>query len=216
MTKNESFKRRIRARMERTGERYAAARKSLIDQTDTGGRRWVSEPEVSDDAVQSKTGRGWNEWCDLIEAWPGRQDGHTAIASYLRDDLGVDPWWAQTVTVGYERITGLRLPHQRPDGTFVADKSKTVTIDAAELRRMLLDSEDRRDLFPGHETALRSSPESKSIRISLGPGVASISVEPKGEDRSRVAVSHERLPTFDDVAEWKFYWAEWLEALDGS
>jgi hypothetical protein len=32
MTRQESFKRRIRARMEKTGEKYGAARRSLIEQ----------------------------------------------------------------------------------------------------------------------------------------------------------------------------------------
>ena len=110
MTQQESFKRRIRARMEKTGERYLAARRILIDQASKNRRRtWKAEPETSDDSVSSATGRGWDDWCDLIDEWPGHADGHTAIAAYLIAEHGVDPWWAQSVTVGYERITGLRL-----------------------------------------------------------------------------------------------------------
>ena len=38
MTRNESFKRRIRARMAKTGEKYNAARRALIEQaTDRRG-----------------------------------------------------------------------------------------------------------------------------------------------------------------------------------
>ena len=54
--------------------------------------------------IRQNTGRGWDDWCDVIDAWPGRVDGHTAIATYVREDLGIGPWWGQGVTVGYERL----------------------------------------------------------------------------------------------------------------
>jgi hypothetical protein len=38
--------------------------------------------------------------------------------------------------VGYERITGLRLRHQHPDGTFSAGKSGTISVDSGALREM--------------------------------------------------------------------------------
>jgi hypothetical protein len=215
MTRQETFKRRIRARMEKTGERYGAARRVLIDQSGrNGGRAWVAEPELDDDKIREATGRGWDEWCDIIDAWPGHADGHTAIAAHLREDLGVDGWWAQSVTVGYERITGLRLPYQRPDGTFNAGKTRTVSVDMYALRGMLLDDDDRADLFPGLDTELRSKPTSKVIRLGIGPGVAQIAMDPQPDGRATISISHEKLPTAGSVEEWKGYWSDWLEAID--
>lgn len=215
MTRQEAFKRRIRERMEKTGERYGAARRVLINQT-SEGRTWVAEPEMSDESVRSATGRGWDEWCDILDAWPGHTQGHTAIAAYIREGHGVDGWWAQTVTVGYERITGLRLRYQQPDGTFSAGKSRTVIVDASSLREMLLDDTDRADLFPGLDTELRSRPASKVIRIAIGPGTAQIALDPKDDGTTKVAIVHERLPASDDVEQWKGYWSEWLAAIDES
>lgn len=215
MTKHEGFKHRIRARMEKTGERYGAARRSLIDQASAGHRRsWVAEPELSDDAVRAATGRSWEEWCDILDAWPGHGEGHTAIAAHLQERHGIDGWWAQTVTVGYERITGLRLRYQRSDGTFSANKSRTVTVDADALRELLLDEAGRADLFPRIDTELRSRPTSKVVRLAIGPGTAQIAVEPKGNGRVRVAVAHERLPSAEEAQRWRDYWAEWLAAID--
>ena len=215
MTRQESFKRRIRQRMEKTGERYGAARRVLIDQSSTeGGRIWASEPEMADDTLREATGRGWDEWCDIIDAWPGHSDGHTAIATYLHDEHDVAGWWVQTVTVGYERITGLRLPHQQPDGTFSAGKSRTVTADAGLLREMLLDDDDRADLFPGLETELRSRPNSKVLRIGIGSGTAQLALDPQGHGRVKITVAHDKLPTADAVEEWKGYWSDWMEAVD--
>lgn len=215
MTRQESFKRRIRARMEKTGERYVAARRVLIEQaTRDRSRTWVAEPEVGDDAVREATGRRWEEWCDLIDAWPGNEQGHTAIAAWLRDELGVDGWWAQTVTLGYERITGRRLPYQQPDGTFTVNKTKTVGVETDLVKKMLVDVDHRGDLVPGQETELRSRPGSKVVRLGMGPGVAQIALEPKDGGRTTVSVAHESLPTAESVEEWRFYWTEWLEALD--
>ena len=214
MTKQESFKQRVRARMATTGERYAAARRVLLDQAEhRGGRTWHAEPEMPDDSVRAATGRGWDEWCDVIEAWPGHVDGHAAVAAWVHEKNDITHWWAQGVTVGWERITGRRLPNQMSDGTFTAGKTKTVHVESDELRAALLDEATRADLFPGHATTLRSKPTSKAIRIAFEHGSALFTLTPKPDGRTTVNVSHERLPDLDAVNEWKFYWTDWLEAL---
>lgn len=215
MTRQESFKRRIRARMEQTGEKYNAARRALLERT-RSERDWVSEPETSDAALRGATGRGWEEWRRILDAWPGDVEDHGAVARHIEQEHGVEGWWAQTVTVGYERITGLRLPYQRPDGTFTAGKSRTVTVDAHALRELLLDEDGRRHLFPGLDTELRSRPTTRDPRIRIGPGTALFSLDEAGDGRVKITVTHEKLPDSDHVGLWKEYWADWLEALDGS
>ncbi len=220
MTSQANFKRRVRDRMARTGERYAAARRMLLEHAEhrRAGQRRVrhAEPELDDHAVAHATGRDWNTWCDAIDAWPGHTQGHTAVAQWLCDHHAVDAWWAQSVTVGWERITGIRKPHQMADGTFTAGKSRTIAGDAAALRAMLLDAAAHADLFPGHVSAVKSKPASKSIRLAIGEGTAQFDLEPKGDGRVKVTVSHAKLPTADAVEAWKFYWSEWLEAIDAS
>jgi hypothetical protein len=217
MTRQETFKRRIRQRMEKTGERYGAARRNLIEKSDTmTQRKWVSEPEMADDTLREATGKGWDEWCEVIDGWPGNQEGHTAIATFLREDHEVDGWWAQTITVGYERITGMRLPYQQPDGTFSAGKSRTVAADPGLLRDLLLNDEDRADLFPGMETELRSRPTAKTLRIGIGPGTAQIAIETVDDGRAKVSIAHDKLPSPESVEDWKAYWTDWLEAIDGA
>jgi hypothetical protein len=210
MTRQESFKGRIRARMEATGEKYGAARRVLIEKAQGNG--WVSDPETSNERVIEATGRGWDQWCSIIDAELGPGTVHSTIAAHLVEHHGVDRWWAQTVTVGYERIKGLRLKHQMADGTFTAGRSRTVAIDGELLRKMLL--AEREELFPGFETELRSKPESKSIRIAIGPGTAEIALEPTRDGRTRVTVAHAKLPTSIEVAAWREYWSGWLAALD--
>ncbi len=215
MSELDSVMLRIGERMADVADRYAIERSTNVQREVEGRRRvWISEPEFADDALRERTGQGWDDWCDVVEAWPGRDSGHTAIATYLRDERGVEAWWAQTITVGYERIVGLRLPYQRPDGTFTANKSMTVGVDAEVLREMLLDDELRQHLFLGEDTELRSKPVSKTVRLQIGPGIALLSLV-GSNGKTKVTIAHEHLPTYDDVAKWKFYWSEWLRAIDG-
>ena len=119
---------------------------------------------MSEGSVKSATSRGWDEWCDLRDARPERLDGHTAIASFLVGEARLDGWWAQTVTVGYERITGLTpsIPTRRWNLHY--RKTRTVTVNGDWLRALLLDGGARSELFPGLGTELRSKPTSKVIR----------------------------------------------------
>lgn len=214
MTTHESFKKRVRARMARTGERYTTARRALLDTRPNQGRTWVSAPEMSDDAIRAGTEHGWDHWCDLIDSWSVEPWDHRAVAARLEAEYPVNGWWAQSLTVGYERITGRRLPHQMADGTFTANRSKTVAAEAGKLREFLLDDEHRLDLFGGEVTELRSRPTAKAIRLAVGPGVATIGLEARPDGRTKVTVQHQKLPISDDVDRWKFWWEEWLEAID--
>ncbi len=225
MTRNESFKKRVRARMATTGERYGAARRILLEQAArrqsaeaAGGRAWAATPEVSDEAVRSATGRGWDEWVDVVEADPVAEEGHAAVAAWVGEVHGVDGWWAQAVTGGWERITGRRLPGEMPDGTFTVNRSRTLSADAdvdrATLRALLLDDDERAALFPSMESRLRSSATAKTLRIGLPDGVAQVAVEERPDGRVRVAVQHQGLPSPDDVDPWRTFWSDWLAALD--
>lgn len=217
MTSNASFKHRIRARMAKTGERYTAARAQLLAQLAQRAagrqRRWISEPEVDDAAVRKGTGEGWEHWCQQIEQAGLAQAPHPDIARWLQGE-GVGLWWAQTVTVGYERISGRRLPYQRADGSFTAGRSKTVAVDAGALREALLDAEARAELLPEHASELRSKPTSKDIRLAIGPGVAIIRLQTLADGRAKLSIEHNGLPDSEAAERWRHWWGEWLEALD--
>ena len=217
MTSNASFKKRIRERMAKTGERYGAARRILIQQAttrDTVTRVWVSQPEQPDDSVIAHTGRSWDEWCDLIDTWPEADLGHAAVAARVLDEFDVTGWWGQGITVGWERITGRRLVNQMSDGTFTASVTRTICIDATELREMLYDDDDRADLFGGMPSEMRSRPGVKVPRIRLDSGTVSIAMDEKPGGRTTVSVAHEKLSAPADVEQWKPFWTDWLEALD--
>jgi len=80
---------------------------------------------MAPERVLEATGRTPDDWYALVDAADGRTIGHTAIAAWLVEQ-GVDPWWAQGVTIGYEQSRGLRVPGQRSDGTFAVSASRQV------------------------------------------------------------------------------------------
>lgn len=201
---------------------------------------WAAEPETPDWSVRAATGRHWEEWVALIDAGPGRAAGHPAIAAWVHETAPeISGWWAQGVTVGYERITGLRLPGQMPDGTFTVSRTRLLDVDRDALRARFLDDAERAALFPGFALALRSKPASKSLRFGLTEhsepagtpdaaaaanptdaavgadrGVLMLTVDPAPGDRVRLTVTHEKLPAFTELDSWKSRWSAWLDTLE--
>ena len=66
-------------------------------------------------------------------------------------------WWTQTVTVGYERIKGLRAIGQRRDGGYEANKSKTFAAPAPVVFRAFAHARVRRTWLPGVTVKVRKS-----------------------------------------------------------
>src|SRR3954468_22044064 len=120
MTKQRSFKRFVRARMEKTGESYAAARAVLLAATEpTAGSPDGDRPPLvtSDENIRRRTGRGWEEWFDLLDDWGAAQRTHRETARWVAERLGIGPlvWEAQAVTHSYERVRGLREVGEHAD-----------------------------------------------------------------------------------------------------
>ena len=130
MTTHKTLKRRVRARMEKTGERYTVARRNVL--SEPASERGAPEPAaagapppVSDDAVRKGTGRSWEEWFGILDAAGAVAWKHPDIARWLAAEFAISGWWAQGVTVGFERARGLRARHERPSG-FSLSVTKTV------------------------------------------------------------------------------------------
>ena len=138
----------------------------------------------------------------------------------MREAHDVEPWWAQGVTVGYERITGIRLPGQMPDGTFTVSRSRTLSGDIGALRSVLLDDVARADLFPGLRTTLRSKPTAKQLRFGVADGasgeaagILAIAADALASG-VKLVVTHEKLPSIEAADGWKAFWGDWLADLE--
>lgn len=86
----------------------------------------VSPQKMSDERMLAATGRVRTDWHALLDAAGARDWAHPAIARWLVEEHGVEGWWAQGITVGFEQAIGRRLPGQSADGTFAVSVTKTL------------------------------------------------------------------------------------------
>jgi hypothetical protein len=235
MTKDKAQKQAVRTRMAKTGERYTTARHYLLDlhrQEDANAESAplvgadspaaaetalpprVAEPGVSDAAVQRATGKSWDAWFTLLDAWQGTSHTHAEIARHLYETYGIDGWWAQSVTVGYERARGMRALHERPDG-FSMNASKTFPVPVERLFAAFVDPDERERWLEAVELRDRTSQPHKSARFDILPGETRLAVTfvAKGPRKAAAQLQQDRLGSAEEVARWKTLWKEQLDLL---
>ena len=215
MTKQRTFKRRVRERMTKTGESYTAARRMLIangDRPESADAQF--KPPVADERVVEATGRGWKAWFEILDGWNATSRSHAEIARWLQDEHGVPGWYSQSLTVGYEQARGLRAPGQRADG-FAAGASRTIGVPVERLFEAFTDDALRERWAPGVDLRVRTATAPRTARYDWEDGSTRVIVgfESAGESKSRVALSHERLPDSDTADEMKSWWRERLIEL---
>jgi hypothetical protein len=223
MTRQKSFKAGVRSRMAKTGERYTAARRQLIERTSraegspaTEARDNVPEMLTSDEAIRDGTGRGWDEWFAILDAWGATEHSHPEIARWLVEEQGLAGWWAQSITVGYERARGMRAKHQTASG-FSISVNRTVAVSAERLSDAFTDAALRQRWLPGTELTERTSRRGRSARFDW-PGDGSVVVvgfTAKGADKTQLALVHEKLPDSQAAERMKAFWRERLGVLKG-
>lgn len=231
MTQQKTLKRRVRARMSKTGERYTAARAQVLAKdaspapspADASRPSEITAPSApaspfrsgagaSDAALTRRTGHDWAHWYGVLEAWNGADRPHGEIARYLNEEHGVDGWWSQEVTVRYEMAIGRRVPGQRQDG-FEATASKTVGVPIERLYEAVVD-EAQREQWLSRPLRLRTATPHKSARFDLGDGGERVVFwfVPKG-DRSNLAIAHQKMPDAETAAASKAFWRDRVGAL---
>ena len=219
MTRNKDLKRVIRTRMKKTGESYTAARAHVVSQAPIEQPRTVAYAALagmSDDKIAAKTGRTWREWTRALDADGAAAMPHRDIATAVHEKHGVGDWWAQTVTVGYERIKGLRDRGQRRGGSYEVTKSRTLNVPVTALFRAWADTRARRRWL-GVDAAVRTATPPKSMRLQWPDGtIVVVGFTPKGASKSMVALAHTKLPDRSAADKAKRYWSDRLDALASS
>jgi hypothetical protein len=215
MTRQRSFKRLVRSRMEKTGESYTAARAMLLT-ADDGKAIDRAALATSDENIRRRTGKGWEEWFDLLDDWGAAERSHREIARWVAEQQGVVPlaWNAQAVASSYEHARGLRAVGEHPDG-FTITASKTVAVPVDRLYEAFVDESVRERWLPDGELRERTVLPPRSARFDWADGATRIHVAfaAKGEDRSTAALSHERLPDGAEAERMKAFWRERVAGL---
>jgi hypothetical protein len=68
---------------------------------------------IKDETVLAKTGKRWEDWYTILDAWRAPEKDFTQIASHLRDTYAVSAWWSNIIASRYQWVRGLRNSSQR-------------------------------------------------------------------------------------------------------
>jgi uncharacterized protein YndB with AHSA1/START domain len=199
--------------MEKTGESYAAARSTIL----IADRPKPSEGpslSVSDEVIRSKTGRGWEQWFDLLDDWGAAERPNKEIRRWVTETHGVEGWGAQAVTINYERARGLRAVGEHPAG-FTITATKTVSVPVDRLFEAFVNAPLRKRWLPDGKLRKRTAMKPKSARFDWDDGATRVNVGflAKDKGRSTVALMHERLPDAKEAERMKAFWRERVGAL---
>ncbi|HLJ73886.1 MAG TPA: hypothetical protein VKU62_04830 [Thermoanaerobaculia bacterium] len=200
MPKQKDLKRIVRSRMQKTGESYTAARLQVLKKKDAD---FAALAGMSDAAVRKATGHHWADWVKALDGAGAMSKTHREIVKIVN----AGDWWSQMVTVGYERIRGLRDKGQRRGGGYEAGKSKTFNVPVARLFDAF------RKSLPS-DVSVKSATPNKRMRIAWHDGTT---VEAmflsKSAQKSSVAVTHQKLADKSAADKMKAWWGERLAKL---
>lgn len=198
----------------------------------------TDETDISDEAVRDATGRDWAEWFAVLDDMGAREMDHRAIARALQDDGLVDSgWWAQSITVAYEKQTGQRVTGETADAGFQLGAQKTIAVPAERAWELLtsptgveawlggpapglafepgetVETENGyrlevRTVDPGSRVRMRWTPPDRD-----DPTTLQIYVQDNG-DRSAIRFHHEQLADADERDRMKTRWKGVLADLE--
>ena len=177
MPRNKDLKRLVRARMSKTGESYTAARAHVLAKPSAKPRatalraaesrktsvsraprpNYAELAGYSDDVLKAKTGCTWERWVGVLDYYGADKMAHRDIAALVHKKFKIAGWWSQAVTVGYERIKGLRARGQRRDGSYEANKSRTYNVPVETLFAAWADARKRGRWLDGEIGKVRTS-----------------------------------------------------------
>jgi hypothetical protein len=218
MPKQKDLKRLVRTRMKKTRESYTAARRHVLRSPESpsptsAAPDYTGLAGMADETIRTKTGRSWAEWVRALDAIGADRLPHGEIARHVSETYEISGWWSQAVTVGYERIRGLREIGQRRSGAYEASKSKTLPVSAVVAFDALANARVRKRWLPDVSPTIRKASPPKSVRMTWPDGTdVTAWITAKG-DKCSVAIQHSKLTSKVEIAKRKAFWAERLSVL---
>ncbi len=233
MTQAKKLKKAIRARVARTGERYTAARRHMLAARAQPAPKAYAPAGASDARIRERTGHDLQHWFAVLDAFGVAEKGHTAAARHIARDHGVDGWYAQSITVSYERARGLRAKNQRMSGHYEVTVSKALGVPLERVARALSRPAERaawlRGSDPAIEKGLRDAltgENAKTVRIRPGKLASlryplpdgkriELSVAPRAGGRSSIVVAVTRIPSALAMEAQRAAWRRAFVGLKG-
>jgi hypothetical protein len=213
MPTGKDLKRLVRVRMKKTGESYTAARAQLLTKKPAVTQAdFAKLAGMSDASVKEATGCTWARWVKALDKAGAAEKPHREIAKLVAF-YGTPSWWTQMVTVGYERIRGLRDRGQQRGGGYRTTRSRTFDVPLATLYGAFSNDRTRKRWLDA-DTTVKSSTQNKRMRLAWGDGTFAIAgFYAKGPARSMVAVAHDKLPGRGAAEARKHAWGDAFQRL---
>ena len=250
MTRARALKQVIRARAARTGERYTTARRHVLTELNTRANPAARYPApaaviapapkpapaatvkggLSDAKAREKTGHGLDHWFAVLDRFGGVEKGHTASARHLYDAHEVPGWYAQGITVAYERARGVRVANQRCDGEYEVSVTKMIPAKAGEVIKAITDARLRKRWTAGVDADLAKAlaagladPKSKGVvvrpdglgrfRYKWGGTIVQLYLVPKAGGKVSFVVTNSKLADGGMVESRRASWRGAIDAL---
>ncbi len=176
---------------------------------------------ISDEAVDKATGRNWAEWMKVLDKVGAKKLEHKDIVKKLREYKGVSHWWAQTVTVEYERRRGKRKVGQTADAGYQIGVTKTLPVSNKQAWNLLMGAVGKK-LWAGKgvKIKIRTQKQGEYVRMTWelsalkAPTVLQLRVT-SGESGKGTAISfhQEKLSSGVEREKMKKHWKGVLEKL---
>ncbi len=171
---------------------------------------------LSDEAVKKATGKDWDNWLSILKEEKADKLEHAEIARLLNEKHKIDGWWAQSITVEFERHIGKRKVGEVKDGTFQTAVSKTLPGNIDQVYKAWLnhitDIKSFNSLSISEEARLSESDKWRYWRTALEDGTRIVvTVGYKTDEKSSLTIGMEKLQDQSAVKFWKDYWKKYLE-----
>lgn len=196
---------------------------------------YESDYPLTDESAKAATGRTMSDWFKFIDSAGGPDQGRKKIVELLWKEQGVDPWWANAVSVEYERSKNLR----KKDGTlqgYMICVSKTVGAGAdlafnaftkpALLAHWFAEKIDQNLAVGG---AFESSDGNRGTYKNIQPGktlkftwegqdqeqdtVVEVKFQPKDASKCSIMLTHDRIGSKAEADGLRKAWGEAFDKL---
>lgn len=243
MTRQQSFKRRVRGRMARTGESYTIARRQLLTRA-----RARSEPPISDVVMvhavpttlapdsrsearrrtfletrrrrlEQVTQRSTDEWISILDKAGAREMTHREIWRWLADgELLKEGMLRENLVIAYEQAIGRREVGQSCYGDYHAAATRVLTGTLDDALQAWLELVGGVQAFNGvalaGEPRVSASEKYRYWRARLADGThVDVDVYKGPDGRIPLGVQHRPFPERAAADAWRGYWREFVAQL---
>ncbi len=193
-----------------------------------------SDHPVTNEAAKAATGKTLDQWFTELDKDDGLKLGRREIGNRLLG-LKVDPWWASTIAVEFEKHHDVRKKDGLYEGYFVCS-TKTIAATPADVYQAWTSEAELSKWFgeatkaevrdggtfqnkDGDKGTFLRVRENKDLRMTFeGTGLSAptqvdVQFQDKGKGKTGLLVNHIRIQKREEADGLRAAWAEALERL---